>query len=40
LDFAEEDVPEQKVGIGGIRMGLEILTNETVRLASVSLFEE
>ena len=40
LDFAKEDVPEQEVSIGGIRMGLEILTNETVRLGHVSFFQK
>jgi hypothetical protein len=33
-------VPEQEVAIGGIRMGLEILTNETIGLVNVSLLQD
>jgi hypothetical protein len=40
LNFAKEDVPEQEVAIGGIGMGLEILTNETVGLVNVSLLQD
>src|SRR5260370_41736386 len=40
LNFAKEDVPEQEVAIGGIGMGLKILTSETIRLVDASLLQE
>src|SRR5258708_28848007 len=40
LNFAKEDVPEQEVAIGGIGMGLKILTSETIRLVDTSLLQE
>src|SRR5260370_20875475 len=40
LNFAEQNVPEQEVAIGGIGMGLKILTSETIRLVDASLLQE
>ena len=40
LDLAEKNMPEQKMGISGVRMALEILANGTVRLGELALLEK
>ena len=40
LDLAEENMSEQKMGVSGVRMALEILANGTVRLGELALLEK